>query len=263
MKNKTGRTFETFTEEQLREIHSNETREMIVRLLELYNELSLPQLSNIMNLRKSTIQYHLQILRDKEIIYESKTSHKDSRGSIPTKYFKLKQPKPDYHVYFDDIKEIANMEERLVAYDQYLQSLEAGIKNLLNTVSFAIDGIKSSKRKLVEIQKEKPSKEMLEELHEFIKETNTGLSTFMSSRSVYRKIFDYLPKVFNDVEKINQEFFDEEKQRLERQNHTDEEIAAIFETEDEYIEGYEFIAILLPLKNLINARLENKRYPRE
>lgn len=263
MNEKTSSSIDSFTNEQLREIHSNETREMIVRLLELYTELSLPQLSNIMNLRKTTIQYHLQILRDKKIIYESKVSQEDSRGSIPTKYFKLKQSKPDYHVYFKDIKKITNVENRLLTYKQYLQSLEAGIRNLQTTISFALDGIESSKRKLAEIQKEKLTKEKFEELHEFIKNANTGLSTFMTSKSVYEKIAAYLPKVFEDFEKINKEFLAEERQKLKKHNYIDEEIDAIFKTNDEYIEGYEFIIVQLPLKNLINARLKNRKHKGE
>ena len=53
----------TYSQEQLSVIFNNEIRTMTVRLLQIYTELSLAQLSEIMSMNKTTIQYHLKLLR--------------------------------------------------------------------------------------------------------------------------------------------------------------------------------------------------------
>ncbi|MHA2304061.1 MAG: winged helix-turn-helix domain-containing protein, partial [Candidatus Hodarchaeales archaeon] len=70
------------SEEQLNKIYGHKTRRMIVQLLNIYNELSLSQLSKIMKKKKTSIQYHVTELRNSNIVQESRTSYEDSRASI-------------------------------------------------------------------------------------------------------------------------------------------------------------------------------------
>ncbi|NHJ38957.1 MAG: winged helix-turn-helix transcriptional regulator [Asgard group archaeon] len=240
-------------------IYENEIRSLIVRLLAMYNELSLPQLSDIMDMKKTTIQYHLKILRDNDIIYSSRDSHEDSRGSIPTKYYKLKQIRPDYHVRFDDLKKISDSEQRIEAYNNFLLSLESGLRELITIISFAKEGILSSKRKINDLYEGKLTSEKLDELHKSISEVNIQYSTISIPKEVYSKIKNYDIDFCKQIAKINEDYMNEEISSLKKLNLKDKEISDKLQNDEKYIEGYEIITVLLPLKNLIDVQINNKK----
>ncbi|MFX1252783.1 MAG: winged helix-turn-helix domain-containing protein [Promethearchaeota archaeon] len=249
-----------YTQNQLLEIYKNETRSILVHILQMYKELSLPQMVEILNMKKTTIQYHLQILRDKGIIIESRESQKESRGSIPTKYFKLKHLEADYHVSFNETKNITDLTKRIEAYSAFLNNLNACIKETMAIMSFAEEGIKSSLRRIEECKKSKLSKKSLDDLHEYIQNTNTSISIFSACEDVNLQICKYLPEVFRHIEQINNQYLESERKKLQKQNLGTDEINLVLQTDDKYLEGYQFITLLHPLKNLITARLEGKRY---
>jgi DNA-binding transcriptional ArsR family regulator len=245
--------------EQHTVIYSSQIRSMIIRLIAMYNELSLPQLSEIMEMKKTTIQYHLKILRENNIIYSSRDSHEDSRGSIPTKYYKLKQLRPDYHVHFNDLKKITNLEQRLEAYANFLQTLEAGLKDIITIISYAKEGIMSSRRRINDLNESKLSNKKLDELHKYISEVNLQFSTISIPKEVYSRIKNINIEFFEQIEKINKTYIKEEISKLKEQNLSEKEISDILKSDERFLEGCEVIAVLLPLKNLIDAQLVNKK----
>ncbi|MFX1283516.1 MAG: winged helix-turn-helix domain-containing protein [Promethearchaeota archaeon] len=247
-----------YSQNQLLEIYKNETRSILVNILRMYKELSLPQMVEILNMKKTTIQYHLQILRDKGIIIESRESPKESRGSIPTKYFKLKHLETDYHVSFNETEKITDLNERLEAYSAFLHNLNACMKEIIAIISFAEEGVKSSLRRIEECKKSKLSKKSLDDLHEYIQNTNTSLTIFSACEDVNLQICKYLPEVFHHIEQINDQYLESERKKFQKQNLGTDEIDLILQTDNKYLEGYQFITLLHPLKNLIDARVENK-----
>jgi DNA-binding transcriptional ArsR family regulator len=257
--NKTNKKSKISGKKQNTVIYGNEIRSMIVRLLAMYNELSLPQLSDIMDMKKTTIQYHLKILRDSNVIYSSRDSHEDSRGSIPTKFYKLKQLRPDYHVRFDDLKKISDLEQRVDAYNNFLQSLEAGFKEIITIISFAEEGILSSKRKINDVVEGKLTNKKLDELHKSISEVNLQYTTISIPKEVYSRIKNYNIDFCEQIVKVNENYIKEEISLLKKQNLNEKEISDKLQNDEKYLEGYEVITLLLPLKNLIDAQLVNKK----
>lgn len=259
MKDNTNNRSKATEKEQLSVIYSNDIRSMIVRLLAIFNELSLPQLSEIMDMNKTTIQYHLKILRDNEVIYCSRDSQEDSRGSIPTKYYKLKSLRPDYHIHFDNIKKITNLEQRIEAYNNFLYTLEVGLKDIITIISYAEEGILNSKRKINGLVEGQLSNKKLDELHEYIREMNLQFSTISIPKEVYYRIKNFNVDFCKKIENINEEYIKEEISKLKEQNLNDKEISEILQTDEKFLEGHEVITILLPLRNLIDALLINKK----
>ena len=221
----------SFSDDQIKEIYSNETRNMIVRLLRLHNELSLAQFSTIMNMNKTTIQYHLKILREKDIIYESRESTEDSRGSIPTKYFQLKYEYPGYHTDFNDIKKIGNTTERLDEYSDYLKSLVAGLKDIKNLIFYAEEALENGLKLIERKRNENMSTDQLEELHDELREIKSSLSSFSTTKKAFLQIQEEIPKMYKSFEKIHSE-------------------------KGNAIEGFEIITLSIPLLKIIESRLE-------
>ena len=224
-----------YKDEQLKEIFNNEIRNMIVRLLMIKEELSLTQLSKIMNMNKTTIQYHLKILRDKDIIFESRESHQDSRGSIPTKYYQLKHKILGYRVSFNDIKDITNHKEKLLAYKEYLQSLKAGLIDIRNIILYAEEAIENKLLMVEKYESMKLSNKLLEGLHEEISEIRTSFSSFSTTKNTFSKIREEIPNIYKKFEKMQ---IDEDK---------------------ESDEGYEVITLSIPLVELLESRITNKK----
>ncbi|NHJ49705.1 MAG: winged helix-turn-helix transcriptional regulator [Asgard group archaeon] len=241
-------------------IYSNDIRSMIVRLLAMYTELSLPQLSEIMNMKKTTIQYHLKIMEEKRIIYNSRNSAEDSRGSIPTKYYKLKRVRPDHHVRLDDYKKITNLQDRLDAYVNFLTTLEAGLKDIIKITSYAEEGVASSRRLISKLSQSKITKKDLDFLHQQILDTNATYSTISIPKKVFYQASNEVVNFFREIEKTNQKFLDEEVTKLKEKNLTEKEIEHILQTDGKFIEGYEIITILLPLRKLIDSLLQVKKH---
>jgi predicted transcriptional regulator len=248
------------SKEKQNTIYSNNIRSMIVRLLAMYNELSLPQLSEIMNMKKTTIQYHLKILEEKEVIFNSRNSAEDSRGSIPTKYYKLQEIRPDHHVRLDDLKKISNLQDRLKAYTNFLETLEAGLKDILKITSYAEEGVASSRRLLNKIAKSKLTKKELDLLHQEILESNATYSAISIPKKVFFQSRNEVVNLFREIEKANQKFLDEEVAKLKEKNLSDKKIEHILQTDEKFIEGYEIITILLPLRKLIDSLLQVKKH---
>ena len=225
----------TYSNEQLTEIYKNETRTMIVRLFRIYDELSLAQLSTLMNMNKTTIQYHLRLLREKDIIYESRESSEDSRRSIPTKYFRLKLKKLDFRKDYSFISKISNPQERLNAYDNYFQLLLAGVKDIKNQILFVEEAIDRNLALIDENKDRNLTNDLLNELENELLEVNTSYSTFSTNKKSFSLIRTKIPEMFKEFEKIQQE------------------------NEDDTTEGYEIIALSIPLIKIIESRLENKK----
>lgn len=224
-----------YSNEQLTEIYGNETRTMIVRLFRIYNELSLAQLSELMNMNKTTIQYHLKILREKDIIYESRESSEDSRGSIPTKYFQLKYEILDFRKDYSTISKINDPRERLIAYSNYFQLLLAGVKDIKNQILFVEEAIERNLVLIAENKDKNLTDDLMEKLVDEILEVNPAYSTFSTNRKSFSLIRNQIPEIFREFEKIQQE------------------------NKDDTTEGYEIIAISIPLIRLIESRLKNKK----
>ncbi|HUT79763.1 MAG TPA: winged helix-turn-helix domain-containing protein [Candidatus Bathyarchaeia archaeon] len=225
----------TYSQEQLSVIFNNEIRTMTVRLLQIYTELSLAQLSEIMSMNKTTIQYHLKLLRDKEIIFVSRESQEDSRGSIPTKYYQLKFSLDRYRASFNDIKKIKDKGQRLQAYTIYLQSLQAGLKDIKNQISFAEEAIVKSLSLIEDCSKQNLTDELLENLHSEIHELKSGITSFSTTKEGFSKITNEIPIFYEKFEKIHQE------------------------NKQEKTEGFEIITLSIPLINLIESKLKSKQ----
>ena len=225
---------------------------MIVKLLGMYKELSLPQLSKILNKNKTTLQYHLQILKENDIIVTSRESQADSRGSIATKYYMLKKENRDYRVLLDNFKGISNLEERLEKYKKYIVELNEGIKNISDLLSFAEKGIKASLGKIEELNNDTLSKEKLDELHDYLRRINPGFSSIAIPERIYLEELQNVTKFFEGIAKSTEEYFKIEKAKLQKQNVTREEISEIMRTDSKFIEGHEIITIMLPIKELID-----------
>ncbi|MFW9923970.1 MAG: ArsR/SmtB family transcription factor [Candidatus Thorarchaeota archaeon] len=225
----------TYSQEQLIEIFNNEIRNMIVRLLRIYTELSLTQLSEIMSMNKTTIQYHLMLLRENKIVYVSRESQEDSRGSIPTKYYQLKYNFDRYRTNFADIKKIEKPQERIAAYKTYMQSLYAGLKDVKNQITYAENAIEISLKLIEEYSTQKLTESKLIELDEGLDKIRSGLTSFSTTKKYYSKIVDEIPSFYERFEKMQKE-----------QNEIE-------------TEGYEIITLTLPLVNLIKSKLENKK----
>ncbi len=223
----------TYTEEQFNEIFSHEIKNMIVRLLRIYTELSLAQLSEIMSMNKTTIQYHLMHLREKGIIYVSRESQEDSRGSIPTKYYQLKLGIKHYRANFDEIRKIKNLEERLLAYGTYMQNLLAGLKDIKNQLSYAESALEKSLNLIDKASKKQLSDDILNKLDEEINGLRSGISSFSTTKENYFKIVKKVPAFYESFE-INDQTLDDP-------------------------EGYEIITLSIPLVDLIKSKLENKK----
>ena len=228
---------------------------MIVRLLSMYEELSLPQFSKIMRKNKTTIQYHLQVLKDHNIIITSRESQADSRGSIATKYYKLKEEEGDYHVYLSDYMKINDFEERLSKYKEFLLQLDAGIKDLVNKISLAEKSIEKSLEKVEELSQTKITKDKLDDLHNFIKRINLGYSTIALPESIYFQNLKDVSKFLKGIAKSSENYLITEKRRLQHQNFSKEDVKKILRTDPKYIGGHEIIAIFLPLKEIIDSLL--------
>jgi len=224
-----------YTNDQLTEIYGNETRTMIVRLFRIYSELSLAQLSELMNMNKTTIQYHLKILREKDIIYQSRESSEDSRGSIPTKYFQLKYEKLDFRKDYSTISKINDPQERLIAYSNYFQLLLAGVKDIKNQILFVEEAIERNLALIDENKDKNLTADSMEMLEDEILEVTPGYSTFSTNKKSFSLIREQIPETFRKFEQIQQE------------------------NEDDTTEGYEIIAISIPLIRIIESRLKNKK----
>ena len=224
-----------YSYDQLTEIYGNETRTMIVRLFRIYNELSLTQLSELMNMNKTTIQYHLKLLREKDIIYQSRESSEDSRGSIPTKYFQLKYKKLDYRKDYTSIFKINDPQKRLTAYSDYFQLLLAGVKNIKNQILFVEEAIERNLALIAENKDKNITNDLMEKLENEILDVTPGYSTFSTNKKSFSLIRNQIPEIFREFEKIQKE------------------------NNDDTTEGYEIIAISIPLIKLIESRLKNRK----
>jgi len=184
-----------------------------------------------MNMNKTTIQYHLKILREKDIIYESRESTEDSRGSIPTKYFQLKYEYPGYHTDFNDIKKTGNTTERLDEYSDYLKSLVAGLKDIKNLIFYAEEALENGLKLIERKRNENMSTDQLEELHDELREIKSSLSSFSTTKKAFLQIQKEIPKMYKSFEKIHSE-------------------------KGNAIEGFEIITLSIPLLKIIESRLE-------
>ncbi|MFX0087328.1 MAG: ArsR family transcriptional regulator [Candidatus Hodarchaeota archaeon] len=248
------------SEEQLKKIYGHKTRRMIVQLLNMYNELSLSQLSKIMKKKKTTIQYHVTELRNSNIVRESRISSEESRGSIPTKYYTLRPLNLDYHLSFETLKNISDLDKRIEEYKSFLFGLKRCIINLDNILSYAKEGVESSLRRIEKLEEnpETVTPELFTELDHFIQNHNSSISIFSTAESPFLEICKLVPEMYGKFEKIENNYYSDEKTRLKAAGKADDEIKSIFQTEAQYSEGYQVITILHPIKNLIEAALENE-----
>ncbi|MFX0139290.1 MAG: winged helix-turn-helix domain-containing protein [Candidatus Hodarchaeota archaeon] len=248
------------TKQQLDKIYDHNIRNMIVQLLNMYRELSLSQLSKILNKNKTTIQYHVAELRNNNIVQESRISHEDSRGSIPTKYYKLNPLNLDYHLDFAELQKISDFTKRIEGYKKFLYSLKICITNLQNLLTYAEEGVESSLKRIniLENDPEKLSNEAFAELDGYIRDYNSSISIFSTAKSPFLEMKKLVPEMFHRIEKIEADYYMEEKKQLKGFGKSDDEIKSIFQNKEEYTEGYQVITILHPLKNLIEAKLENE-----
>jgi DNA-binding transcriptional ArsR family regulator len=253
------------SEEQLKKIYDHKIRRMIVQLLNMYNELSLSQLSKIMKKKKTTIQYHVTELRNNNIVRESRTSYEDSRGSIPAKYYKLNPLNLDYHQSFETLKKISDLSKRIEEYKNFILGIKRCIINLDSILSYAKEGIESSLRRIGKLEKnpETLTTEVFTELDHFIQNHNSSITIFSTAESPFMEICKLLPEMYSKMEKIHNNYYNGEKKRLKDTGESDSEIESIFQKEDKYTEGYQVITILHPLKNLIDTTLENEAVPKK
>lgn len=248
------------TEEQLHMIYNHPTRGMIVQLLNMYNELSLSQIAALLRKKKTTVQYHVSELKKHSIIRESRNSYEDSRGSIPTKYFSLNFIKLDYHLNFDELTIIPDVSERIITYRNFLLSIKSSIVNLQNKLSYAKTGVESSLKKLEELSKQpKITEESFNELNNFIIRHSAAISTFSTAKTPYREIIPLIPELMDKVKKLEKEYYETERARLIALGKTEDEVEDLFQTDEDYSDGYQLITILNPLKNLLEVALEENK----
>lgn len=195
---------ETDEIEKQNEVFKSSVRTSIMRLLYIYRELSLPDLSKYLNMNKSSIYHHLKILKDLDFIEESKRTEK-VRGSIKKKYFKLKNEKT-YNLDLDQLDIIKEDEIRKLKFIKLLKSWNQHYNDFNNLFQYYNQIMLYNEQVIENLEKFSLTKKQLDRIKDEVNKNNIGIVTFEFTEkqfTEYVKIFkEFIDKIYKMQEEI-------------------------------------------------------------
>ena len=161
--------------------YKNEKRFLIRKLLRVYGELSLTDLSRLMKMSKTAIHHHLKLMRSADLIEVSREV--DSRGSINKKYFCLKKGPQRFNI--EDLKNIEPIEKRYDTMKVMMKTLQVTYGEVIYELNLFQSFLNEIEKDINLHQDTQPDISKLDEYQELMETHNIHLRNIFLSKKQF------------------------------------------------------------------------------